>query len=83
MAAKNNTKAQAEKIEAFYNEPVPVMLIKDNVKYKDDVTVTVNGTNYQLQRGVQVMVPRCVALVLERSRVQELEAQAYMDSLKG
>lgn len=83
MAVKNNTKAQTEKIEAFYNEPVPVMLIKDNVKYKDDVTVTVNGTNYQLQRGVQVMVPRCVALVLERSRVQELEAQAYMDSLKG
>ncbi len=83
MAAKNNTKAKAGKIAAFYNEPVPVMLIKDNAKYKDDVTVTVNGTNYQLQRGVQVMVPRCVALVLERSRVQELEAQAYMDSLKG
>ncbi len=83
MAAKNNGKIKAEKIEAFYNELVPVMLIKDNVKYKDDVTVTVNGTNYQLQRGVQIMVPRCVALVLERSRMQELEAQAYMESLKG
>ena len=83
MAAKNNTKTKSEKIEAFYNELVPVMLIKDNAKYKDDVTVTVNGTNYQLQRGTQVMVPRCVALVLERSRIQELEAQAYMDSLKG
>ena len=81
MATK--AKAKAEKIEAFYKELVPVMLIKDNAKYKDDVTVTVNGTNYQIQRGVQVMVPRCVALVLERSRLQELEAQAYMDSLKG
>ena len=49
----------------------------------EGVTVTVNGTNYQIQRGVQVMVPRCVALVLERSRLQELAAQKYMESLKG
>lgn len=70
-------------LEKFYDEPVSVMLIKDNSKYKDDVTVTVNGTNYQLQRGVNVSVPRKVALVLERSRKQELAAQAYMDSLKG
>lgn len=79
MAKKPNTKA----LEDFYNETVPVMLIKDNAKYKDDVTVTVNGTNYQIQRGVQVMVPRKVALVLERSHAQELAAQAYMESLKG
>ncbi len=78
------TKAKKiNKAEAFYNEQVPVMLIKDNAKYKDDVTVTVNGTNYQIQRGVQVMVPRCVALVLERSRLQELEAQKFVESLKG
>ena len=69
--------------ESYYNEPVPVMLIKDNAKYKDDVTVTVNGTNYQIQRGVQVMVPRKVALVLERSYKQEKSAQEYLDSLKG
>lgn len=77
--AKQNTAA----LEKFYEEPVPVMLIKDNAKYKDDVTVTVNGINYQIQRGVQVLVPRKVALVLERSHLQELDAQAYMDSLKG
>ncbi|MBQ7109149.1 MAG: hypothetical protein IJN99_02155 [Clostridia bacterium] len=77
------TKAKKPNTEAFYNEAVPVMLIKDNAKYKDDLTVTVNGTNYQIQRGVQVMVPRCVALVLERSRLQELAAQKYMESLKG
>ncbi len=69
-------------LEKFYDEPVSVMLIKDNSKYKDDVTVTVNGTN-KLQRGVNVSVPRKVALVLERSRKQELAAQVYMDSLKG
>ena len=80
-AKKTPTKEQA--LTAFYQEPVPVMLIKDNSRYKDDVTVTVNGTNYQIQRGVSVMVPRCVALVLERSHTHELEAQAYVESLKG
>ena len=76
-------KVKNNALENYYNELVPVMLIKDNAKYKDDLTVTVNGTNYQIQRGVQVMVPRKVALTLERSRNQELEAQTYMDSLKG
>ncbi|MGN1092586.1 MAG: hypothetical protein ACI4RS_02925 [Monoglobaceae bacterium] len=77
------SKAKSSALENYYNELVPVMLIKDNAKYKDDLTVTVNGTNYQIQRGVQVMVPRKVALTIERSHKQELEAQAYMESLKG
>lgn len=81
MAKKS--KAKQEELEKYYKEQVPVMLIKDNAKYKDDVTVTVNGVNYQIQRGVQVMVPRCVALAIERSHRQELAAQEYMDSLKG
>ena len=75
------SKAKQEELEKYYKEQVPVMLIKDNAKYKDDVTVTVNGVNYQIQRGVQV--PRCVALTIERSHMQELAAQEYMDSLKG
>lgn len=83
MSKNTNKKTQAELLEIYYNQPVPVMLIKDNSKYKDDLTVTVNGTNYQIQRGIQVTVPRKVALAIERSRNQELEAQAYMDSLKG
>jgi hypothetical protein len=75
------TKSQST--EAYYKELVPVLLIKDNSRYKDDVTVTLNGVNYQIQRGVSVMVPRAVALVLERSRKQELAAQEYVESLKG
>lgn len=74
---------KANRLKAYYEELVPVMLIKDNHKYKDDLTVTVNGTNYQIQRGIQVLVPRKVALTLERSKNQELEAEAYMESLKG
>lgn len=80
--SKINEKQKDDVLSKFYEESVPVMLIKDNAKYKDDVTVTVNGINYQIQRGVQVSVPRKVALVLERSHMQELDAQAYMESLK-
>ncbi len=80
---KKTSKISPEKLKKFYEELVPVMLIKDNHKYKDDLTVTVNGTNYQIQRGVQVLVPRKVALTIERSKKQELEAEAYMESLKG
>ncbi len=69
--------------EEYYKEPVPVLLMKDNSRYKDAVTVTVNGVNYQIQRGVSVMVPRNVALVLERSHKQELAAEEYLESLKG
>ena len=70
-------------VERYYNEPVSVMLMKDNSNYKDDVTVTVNGVNYQIQRGIRVSVPRKVALVLERSRIQEHSAQEFLNGLKG
>ena len=81
MSAKKTTENKHTP-EDYYKELVPVMLIKDYNRYKDDVTVTVNGINYQIQRGVSVMVPRSVALVLERSHQQELEAQEYLESLK-
>lgn len=79
------TKAQKPSVtpEEYYQQPVPLLLMKDNSKYKDDLTVTVNGTNYQIQRGIPVMVPRCVALAVERSHNQELKAQEYVESLKG
>ncbi len=81
MSTKQTSK-KGQSLEAYYKELVPVMLIKDNNRYKEDVTVTVNGINYQIQRGVSVMVPRSVALVLERSHQQDMEAQAYVESLK-
>ena len=59
MAMTKQQKHEAE-LESFYNEPVPVMLVKDNWKNKDDLTVTVNGVNYQIKRGESVTVPRKV-----------------------
>ena len=78
----NTKQTVTDELEQFYNEPVPVTLIKDNWKKKDDLTVTVNGTNYQIKRGVEVMVPRSVALAIERSNTQEIEAEKYIESLK-
>lgn len=77
------TKADINKqLDDFYSEPVPLMLIKDKSRKKDDLTVTVNGINYQIKRGVPVTVPRCVALAVERSHRQEIAAEEYIDSLK-
>lgn len=77
------TKADINKqLDDFYSEPVPLMLIKDKSRKKDDLTVTVNGVNYQIKRGVPVTVPRCVALAVERSHRQEIAAEEYIDSLK-
>ncbi len=82
MAMTKKQKYEAE-LEAFYNEPVPLMLVKDNWKNKDDLTVTVNGTNYQIKRGETVTVPRKVALAVERAHRQEIAAEKYVDSLKA
>ena len=81
MAMTKKQKQEAE-LEAFYNELVPVMLVKDNWKNKDDLTVTVNGVNYQIKRGESVMVPRKVALAVERADMQAAAAEKYIDSLK-
>lgn len=80
-AEVTEVKEMEEKTAEYYEELVPVFLIKDNDKYKDDVTVTINGVNYQIQRGKEVMVPRKVAIVLENSSQQEAIAQQMIEKL--
>lgn len=50
---------------------VPFYAFKDTGKYRDDITVIVNGKAFKIQRGKQVMIPRYVAEVLENSRQQD------------
>lgn len=50
---------------------VTVRLFKDNRKYKNDVTVCLNGKFYKIQRGVSVEVPEAVAEILEASLKQD------------
>lgn len=63
--------------ESPKEEMVPIRLFKDNDKYKSDVFVAVNGRTYQIKRGETVLVPKCVAEVLEQSQNQD-EATARM-----
>jgi hypothetical protein len=81
MATKKTTPAavetaEAENVSVLEAEPaepelVKVKLFKDNRRYKGDVFVSVNGRNYQIQRGVEVEVPPEVAEVLEHSQRQD------------
>lgn len=68
------TMTPAEKRKAYRDEKVMIQLPKDNQNYKDDVTVCINGRIWQIQRGVQIAVPRRVANVLRDSSHQEMIA---------
>jgi len=61
----------------YLEELVEIMLFKDSDKYSDDLIVTHNGKNYQIKRGVKVMVPRKVQLVIEDSMKQAGLAADY------
>ena len=57
--------------EAYMHETVEIELFYDGDKYKDDVTVGVNGKTWLIQRGQKVKVPRFVAEVLKNSAEQD------------
>lgn len=81
MAAKSvadNTKK--EQIDRM-NEKVTIKLFKDNGKYKDDLTVTVNGITYQIQRGKTVEVPRYIADVIAQSERQDTHTANMIEKL--
>ena len=47
----------------------------------NDVFVRVNGAKYQIQRGKTVMIPRCVAEVLDNSQAQDDRTAELIDQL--
>lgn len=73
--------------EEFLEERVPVMLYKDGDRYKDDVTIAVNGDKIQIQRGKQVWIKRKHAMVLESQYRQQMLAAdlstQLVDEFKG
>ena len=52
---------------------------KDNDKYKDDISVIVNGHIWRIQRGVWVELPQYVIDVIEASNEQNLAAANYSE----
>lgn len=66
----------------YFKKLVTVTLLKDNNNYKEDVTITYNGTNYQIKRGIPVQVPMYIKLILEDGYRQQMCADAYSEKLK-
>ena len=81
--AKQEEKATVEepKVLSPWEDKVPVKLFKDNQNYKDDVFVSVNGHHFQIKRGIEVMVPRCVAKVLMNSERAKTELEERLAKL--
>lgn len=78
MAAKNKetvTKDANEKLK----ERVSYIAFKDDDKYKDDITVIVNGHNFIIKRGVIVKIPRYVVAVLESKDRELRTANKYIE----
>lgn len=65
--------------EAFLKERVPFYAFKDNGKYKDDITVGVNGRVFRIKRGETVYIPRYVYNVLMNSMAQDASTADYID----
>lgn len=78
--AKNAAPAAAAPLDRM-NEKVSIKLFRDNGKYKDDLTVTVNGVTYQIQRGKTVEVPRYVADVIAQSERQDTQTANMLEKL--
>ncbi|MCI9627316.1 MAG: hypothetical protein HFI90_11135 [Clostridia bacterium] len=81
MAQKTAAKGKKSSAAEYLNRLEPVLLVKDNHNYKDDVTVTYNGVNYQIQRGKQVMVPKFLKLIIEESYRQQMAAADFSANL--
>lgn len=62
-------------------ERIPFRAFKDSLTYKDDIQISFNGKNYVIQRGVEVMLPRCVVMALQNSDNQKLAAAEVQEEL--
>ena len=83
MAETTKTK----KSKLFPNEPLVTINIPITRYESDDVWVAVNGKSMQIKRGVDVEVPRCIALALQDSQnmiIKSIEKQsALVDKAKA
>jgi hypothetical protein len=78
--AKNN---HEKKVQDFYDEKVTVYIPRPEAETEDSVTITLNGTNYQIQYDTEVSVPRKVALIVEESKKNKKIAEDYMRQRAG
>jgi len=65
-------------VEEGYEDKVKIRLFKDNDKYKDDVTVGINGKITRIKRGVWVEVSRAVKEILDHQEEQDIQTAEMM-----
>lgn len=81
MAEKKNEAPTGTQAPIEDDGMVEIELYRDNDKYKNDVTVIVNGKVYQVKRGEKVKVPKAVAEVLDNAKAQRNFASRTIDRL--
>ncbi len=67
-------------MDAYLREKVDFYAFKDNGRYKDDITVGVNGKLFRIKRGEHVMIPRYVRDVIEQSMRQDAKTADLIDA---
>lgn len=72
-----------KKMQAYYDEKVPVFIPRPEGEPEDSITITLNGRNYQIQYNKQVMVPRRIALIVEESQRNKRIADDAMRRAAG
>ena len=82
MAETKTTTAKTKKSKLFPNEPLVTINIPITRFEKDAVWVAVNGKSMQIKRGIDVEVPRCVALALEDSQNMLINAIEKQEALE-
>lgn len=66
-------------VEEVQGEELVTIKLPMTKDLKDDVFVRVNQRTWQIQRGVRVDVPRCVAEVLENAEEAERVSMLYQE----
>lgn len=76
---RNLQKAMAEAKKDTVKITLPLL---PGASDDDTAFVAVNGVKWQIRRGEEVEVPRCVAAVLRNSDKQEMEARKRIKALQ-
>jgi hypothetical protein len=83
MVDKVKEEVKEVTVEEYMNELVPFEAIFDGEKYKDDITMSINGKTWQIRRGITVMMPRHVKKAIMDTDRQKMAASATSARLEN
>lgn len=74
MATKDTKK------KSWEDRKIRIKLFKDNERYKEDVTVVVNGKVRKIQRGKEVEIPMYVWKVIQKGMEQDFNTATLIQT---